>query len=231
MKKINICLATALTHLYHLENKLVIVTDVIRATSSMVTAFANGVEKIIPVASIEKCKKLKQAGYWIAGEREGKKIAGFDIDNSPFSYKNNQFQGKAIAMNTTNGTKAIVQAATAKEVIIGAFLNLNAIVQYSLQQPNDVVILCAGHQDNVNIEDTLFAGALIDKMKNQVCLADDAAWIAHGLYQAVQDNLLAYVKNSPLYQFKTSQEGDVAFCLQQSKYAVVPVFKDGIIRI
>lgn len=137
-------------HLYTVEDKSVVVVDILRATSSMVTAFAHGIESIYPVAKLEDCRAMKAKGYLIAGEREGEKVADFDLGNSPFEYMTENLKGKQIAFTTTNGTQAIAKSIGAKEIIIGAFLNLSAVAGHLIKSNNNVLIVCAGWKGKVN---------------------------------------------------------------------------------
>ena len=232
MKKVEVCLSPELAHLYPIKESLVVVADVLRATSSMVTAFAYGVEKIIPATTLEACKKLQEAGYLAAAEREGQKVGGFDLDNSPCSYQRRDLQGKTIAMTTTNGTRSIMCAQEARQVVIGAFLNLSAIATYCLQQQHDVIILCAGWKGKVNMEDTLFAGALLGKLKQKFTFEDDASLGAHLLYRFTKGRLANYIANTSrakkLCSLNTPE--DIDFCLKLDRYAVVPVLVGGVIQ-
>jgi 2-phosphosulfolactate phosphatase len=162
MKTIDVCLSPELMHLYKVEDRTVVVVDIFRATSCMVTAFAHGVESITPFASLEACRVMKTKGYITSGERDGKKVDGFDKGNSPFEYMGSDVAHKKIAFTTTNGTQAIEKAKGAKRIIVGSFLNLSSVVKYLLFGENSVLVVCAGWKGKVNLEDTLFAGAVVD---------------------------------------------------------------------
>src|ERR1041385_4962484 len=136
MKSVEVCVSPELMHLYDVRDKTVVVVDILRATSCMVTAFAHGVESITPVANLEECRSLKTRGFVISGERDGKKVEGFDKGNSPFEYTGDQVRGLKIAFTTTNGTQAIEKAKDAKEIIIGSFLNLTTVAKYLLLGEN-----------------------------------------------------------------------------------------------
>jgi 2-phosphosulfolactate phosphatase len=168
MRTIDVCLSPDLMHLYQVQNHSVVIVDILRATSCMTTAFAYGIESIAPFAMLEECLAMKAKGYYTAGERDGKKVEGFDLGNSPFEYQQAHLKGHKIAYTTTNGTQAIVKSLGAKEVIIGSFLNLSAVAAHLSQSPYDVLVVCAGWKGKVNLEDTLFAGALVEKLKNDV---------------------------------------------------------------
>ncbi len=166
MNNFDVCLTPDLLHLHKLENSIVVVTDIFRATSCMVTGLAYGIESITPVATVEECRNLQERGYIAAAERNAEKVEGFDLDNSPFSYMDERLIGAKIAMTTTNGTLSISKArGAAVKVLIGAFLNLGALAAHLRNEPYDVLVLCSGWKGRPNLEDTLFAGALAEALK------------------------------------------------------------------
>ena len=188
MKSIDVCLSPELIHLYKLEDRTIVVVDILRATSCMVTAFAHGADRIVPFASQEECLQMKSRGYITSGERDGKKVEGFDKGNSPFEYMGEQVAGKKIAFTTTNGTQAIEKSKSAKEIIIGSFLNLASITKYLLFSHNNILVVCAGWKGKVNLEDTLFAGALVERLKNHIEPDCDAPLAAQRLYNMPAHN-------------------------------------------
>src|SRR5688572_19988934 len=160
MRKIDVCLSPEMMHLYNVQDRTVVVVDILRATSCMTTAFAYGVSVIAPFSHLEDCLAMKPKGYFTAGERDGKKVDGFDFGNSPFEYMDKTLEGQKIAFTTTNGTLAIAKSDGAKEIVIGSFLNLSAVESHLRKNDHDILVLCAGWKGKVNLEDTLFAGAL-----------------------------------------------------------------------
>ncbi|MEZ4900775.1 MAG: 2-phosphosulfolactate phosphatase [Spirosomataceae bacterium] len=228
MKSIDVCLTPDLLHLHKIDNTIVVVADIFRATSCMVTGLAYRVESITPVATVEECFALQQKGYIAAAERNAMKVEGFDLDNSPFSYMDEDLVGAHIAMTTTNGTLSITKAKSAAvKVLVGAFLNLGAIANYLQTQSYDVLVLCAGWKGRVNLEDTLFAGALVDALKDEYVIAEDSALMALRTYQQAQGNLLGYVSNSSHVRRlqRLGIQKDIAYCLQKDLYDVVPVLR------
>lgn len=219
-------------HLYSVAGKSVVVVDILRATSSMTTAFAHGVESIYPVAKLEDCRAMRAKGYLIAGERDGEKVADFDLGNSPFEYMENELKGKQIALTTTNGTQAIAKSIGADEIIIGAFLNLSAVAAHLIKSNNDILIVCAGWKGKVNLEDTVFAGALVEKLKDKFSLACDASLMAQQLYNCAKHDLIKFLGESSHVRRlnKLNIHDDMTFCLTFDKYAVVPVLRDGSLR-
>ncbi|NBA88581.1 2-phosphosulfolactate phosphatase [Emticicia sp. CRIBPO] len=228
MKNIDVCLSPELIHLHNLNNTIVVVTDIFRATSCMVTGFAHGVKSIIPVATVEECKKLQESGFIAAAERNASKVEGFDLDNSPFSFMDERLAGNKIAMTTTNGTLSITKAKpTAIKVLVGAFLNIGAIVNYLKSQPYDVLILCAGWKGKPNLEDTLFAGAVTEALKDDFFVSEDSAILAMRAYQQAQANLLGYLMNSSHIRRLQGLgiHKDINYCLQKDLYDVVPILR------
>jgi 2-phosphosulfolactate phosphatase len=226
MKKIDVCLSPDLMHLYKTDDRTVIVVDILRATSCMTTAFAFGIESITPFASLEDCRAMKSQGYFTTGERDGKKVDGFDLGNSPFEYMDEKLKGKKIAFTTTNGTQAIAKSIGAKEIVIGSFLNLTAISKHIRAGNDDVLIVCAGWKGRFNLEDTLFAGALIESLKDHVQLECDAPQASLHIYDMGKSNMFEFLKNASHVKRLTNLNilEDIKFCLTIDKYDVVPMY-------
>ena len=224
MKTIDVCLTPELIHLYSLKERTVVIVDILRATSCLVTAFAHGAERIVPFAGQEECRQMKSRGYITSGERDGKKVDGFDKGNSPFEYMGTEVRGKKIAFTTTNGTLAIEKSKLAREVIIGSFLNLSSVIKYLLFSHNNILVVCAGWKGKVNLEDTLFAGALVEKLKNHIEPDCDAPLAAQHLYNIAKANMVDYLKNSSHVKRlnRLNIHKDIEFCLTTDQYTVVP---------
>lgn len=230
MRSVEVCVSPDLIPCYELEGKIVVVIDILRATSCMVTGLGEGLAGIIPVEKLEECKKLKDKGFVAAAERDGKKVEGFDIGNSPFSYQDKTLKGKWVAVTTTNGTRALVHSLKAKEILVGAFLNRSALVKYLLSKEEDIVLVCAGWKGQLNLEDTLFAGAIIDSLKEyQVEIKNDSSLTAYYLYDRAKADLFAFLGNSSHFNRLKGLgiEEDVKYCLKEDLYDVVPQFIDG----
>ncbi len=228
-KKIEVCLTPALIDLYNIENSIVVVIDILRATSSITYGIENGAEAIIPVASLEACQAYSGKGYLLAAERNGSVVEGYDFGNSPFSYTREKVAGKTIVLTTTNGTKALHLAhKRAEQVLIGSFLNLDAICKYLAEQHKDVLLLCAGWKDQFNLEDTLFAGAVVHNLRKNFEHFDDASVAAEDLYLLAKDDLRAYLRKSS-HSNRLEQlniEDDVVFCLQLNTCGAIPVLSE-----
>jgi 2-phosphosulfolactate phosphatase len=224
MKTVHVCLSPELTHLYDLSDKTVVVVDILRATSCMTTAFAHGIAAIRPVANLEECRLLKAQDYITSGERNGEKVEGFDKGNSPFEYMGSEMQGNKIAFTTTNGTQAIEKAKGARELLIGSFLNLSVVANHLKASPNSALIVCAGWKGRVNLEDTLFAGAVMDALKNDFEIPDDAELIALQLYQQAKGNMVEFLGQSSHVKRlnRLNIHKDISFCLTADQYNVLP---------
>jgi 2-phosphosulfolactate phosphatase len=225
-KRIEVCLTPALLHLYDISNSIVVVIDILRATSSMVYGIDNGATAIIPVAHVEDCIAYSGKGFLLAAERDGSVVEGYDFGNSPFSYTCEKVGGKTVVLTTTNGTKALHMAReTAHQVVIGSFLNLQALCDWLKEQDKSVLLLCAGWKDHFNLEDTLFAGAVVAELRKDFTHFDDSSVAAEDLYQLAKNDLRTYIcKSSHSYRLALLNiEEDVRFCLQLNICRAIPV--------
>jgi 2-phosphosulfolactate phosphatase len=227
-KNIEICLSPELIHLHDITGKSVVIVDIFRATSTIVTALANGVLSMTPIVNLEKCKSMSDKGYIIAGERNGNKEDGFELGNSPLAYLNGVYDGKKIAMTTTNGTIAIEKSKSgSSEILIGSFLNLQTTANYLLEKENDVLILCAGWKGKFNLEDSLYAGALSSKLSNYFEIEDDAIFALKNLYEQNSKHLRLFLNQASHVKRLQNQniEKDIDFCLQVDTYTILPKLK------
>ncbi len=233
-KTVEVCFSPALINLFDCKGATIVVVDILRATSSICVAFEHGAESIIPLASIEETIKYKEKGYLIAGERNGEMIEGFDLGNSPFGFMENRIRGSKIALTTTNGTQAInAIPKDAAEIVIGSFLNLNAISNYLAEQDRNVIVLCSGFKNKFNLEDTLLAGAIVNRLRlNQKHTIDcDSAVAAEYLYLKAKDNLFEFLENSSHRKrlHKLHIESDIKYCLSPNQSKAIPVMRDGVL--
>lgn len=232
MNSVAVCLTPELIHQFDLKDKIVVVVDIFRATSCMVAGIATGVKAIYPVAEVDECFAFGKKGKIMAGERGGIKVDGFDIGNSPFDYMNEAYKGKEITVTTTNGTLAITKSVGAEQILIGAFLNQKAIQSHISKSKKDVIIHCAGWKGTVNLEDTLFAGALIEELKETHQTEGDPALIASCVFLKHKDDLITAAKKSSHAERLSGfgAEKDLVYCLTQNEFDVVPFYKNGVIN-
>lgn len=225
-KRIEVCLTPALLHLYDISDSIVVVIDILRATSSMVYGIDNGASAIIPVAHVEDCLAYADKGFLLAAERDGSVVEGYDFGNSPFSYVAEKVADKTVVLTTTNGTKALHMARErAHQVVIGSFLNLQVLCDWLKVQNKSVLLLCAGWKDQFNLEDTLFAGAVVTALRKDFTHFDDSSVAAEDLYQLAKNDLRNYIhKSSHSHRLaKLNIEEDVVFCLQLDICKAIPV--------
>ena len=153
-----------------IENKVVVVIDMFRATSVIVTALNNGCREIIPYLTIEETlehtKKLNREYYILGGERKAIKIKGFDLSNSPLEYTEDVVKDKVVLMTTTNGTRTLTKSTKSKKVLIAAMINAKAVAKRLLEINDDIVIINAGTNGNFSMDDYICSGYIINEMLN-----------------------------------------------------------------
>jgi 2-phosphosulfolactate phosphatase len=234
MRKLETCFSPVLFESELHSGSVVVIIDILRATSAMCTAFANGAKVIIPVATVEEARTYKSKGYLVAAERDGFVLDFADFGNSPFNFTRERVEGKTIVYSTTNGTGIIDLVSSANEIAIGSFLNLSALVDWLVKKDKDVILFCAGWKNRFNLEDTVCAGAFAEKL------------MATSLYETICDSTNAAIDlwslakiNLPLYIDKVAQRtrlcnkglGDcIEFCLTPDFTNVVPVISDGVLK-
>jgi 2-phosphosulfolactate phosphatase len=228
------CMSPSLLHLYDVSNSIVVIIDVLRATSTIATALHNGAKEIIPVDSVPDCIKIgKEISAITAGERDGKIAEGLQYGNSPFEYSADFIGGKTLVLTTTNGTKLLhmAHARGAKEIITGSFPNISNVVNYILQKNTNVILACAAWKDKVNIEDTLFAGAVANRIKEQFDVQCDSTQMAESLYLTAKNDLYEFMKerNATHYHRLTKYhlEKDIRYCLTDDGGPSLPIYIDG----
>lgn len=223
-----------------LAGKLVVMIDVLRASSTIITALANGCRGFIPILSPdqgkEKAQQFEKERILLGGEREGIKIKGFDLGNSPREYKRELVKDKTIIFSTTNGVKTLEMVKSAYKIIIASFLNLQAVCNYCTNYQGNILIICAGKEGKFSLEDTACAGMIINSLKDVfpgACQESDANLIAQLLYGKFSNNILEILRKSQhgRYLGSIGLEKDLKFCSQLDFFHIVPIFRDGIISI
>ncbi len=228
MKYVEVCFSPALYKDYENREAIVVVTDILRASSAIVTAFMNGVQRLIPVGTLEEAMAYKEKGYMVAAERDGIVRDFADFGNSPYNFSKERVNGKEIVYSTTNGTHAIHLASSGHEVLIGAYLNISSLADYIVAQDRDLLILCAGWKNKFNLEDSLFAGALAELVLKHdtfttIC---DAANGAMDLYGLAKDQMTQYIeKVAQRHRLKKNGLDDViGYCHENDLTRIIPVF-------
>ena len=225
--KIEVCYSPALFPFYENRDAVVVVTDILRASSAIVTAFMNGVERIIPVGTLEEAKAFKEKGFMVAAERDGIVRDFADFGNSPYNFSPDRVKGNQIVYSTTNGTNAINLASSGSQVLIGAYLNISALARHIEEEGKDLLILCAGWKNKFNLEDTLFAGALSKMVlgNDQFYTICDATLGAMDLYEAAAQDMMAYIeKVAQRHRLKKNKLDDViGYCHEWDLTDLIPV--------
>ena len=227
--KLEVCLSPALLHLYDTNNCNVVIIDIFRATSTITAALHNGAACVIPVASVEECITIgnQTPNSITAGERDGKVATGLAYGNSPFEYPVDFINGKTLVLTTTNGTKLLHMVKGAANIVIGSFLNLDAVIDFLKKDDKPVVLGCAAWKDRFNLEDTLFAGAVASALQQDFTINCDSARAAIHLHEASKGEYLAFLKNSSHYN-RLSGYGlikDLEYCTSTNLHPIVPILK------
>ncbi len=228
-----------------LSGMVCVVFDILRATSTMMTALANGARAIIPVADIPEALAVsaRHPGALLAGERHGFRIGaeqtggrGFDLGNSPREFTPDTVRDKTIITTTTNGTRALRAVAKAKEVWIGSFSGLSALSGYLWKsRPEKLLLVCSGTEEEASYEDTLAAGALCSKVWSLYSGGQlaDSAQMARQIFVAHEHDLIEamqYARNGRRLLSIPELKDDVAFCLQIDRYDfIVEMDREGMI--
>lgn len=233
MNNIEVCITPKLFDQYSLSNKIVVIVDILRATTIITTMFHQGLKKLIPVKDIDEARKYKGKGYLISAERNGKKIDFADFGNSPFDFTPEKIKDKTLVYSTTNGTNTINIAKKSEMVLIASFLNFTSIADYLISQKKDVLILCSGWKGDFCTEDFLFAGALSEKLilSKNYFTESDSTLSSIDIWNLSKTDLLKYIKN--IFQYKRLIDfgfGDIVnYCFQADITDVIPVLKENYI--
>ena len=232
------CLSPALLNLYDVSNSVVVIIDILRATSTIATALYNGAKYVIPVDSVSHCIELsKQIDGITAGERDGKVAEGLVHGNSPFEYPRDFIENKTLVLTTTNGTRLLQMAfdKNAEAIITGAFVNLSAVCDHLVEMKQNVILGCAAWKDRVNMEDTLFAGAVIARIKEHFYINCDSSNMAETLFKEGEKDLFEFMKKTNASHYHRLMgfglEKDIRYCLTADEANVLPVYKDGKLAI
>lgn len=225
------CLSPALLHLYDLRECVVVIIDVLRATSTIATALHNGAQSVVPVATVPRCIELgAELGAITAGERDGRVAEGLAHGNSPFEYPRPFVDGRILVLTTTNGTKLLHMALDngAAEIVTGSFPNLSMVCDHLITRKMPVVLACAAWKDRVNMEDTLFAGAVVNRIGSHFTVSCDSSHMAENLYRQAAADLFGFMKSNDASHYHRLMnyglEKDIRYCLTPDLAPVLPLF-------
>lgn len=235
MSKIEVSLSPSLYPVYQNAESIVVVIDVLRASTAICTAFSHGAKAVWPVATVERARELKNEGYMAGAERDAKKIEGFDFGNSPYDYMDDEkLKGQTIVLTTTNGTHAIETARGAFKIVVGTFANISVLSKWLDKQDRDVLLLCSGWKDRFNLEDTVFAGALIKELtKNEsFIISGDSALCVRYLYDMAQKDPIKFLSRSSHKRrlAELNMKKDIKYSLAVDTAPVIPLLKGNILE-
>jgi 2-phosphosulfolactate phosphatase len=232
-RNLETCFSPALYQPDEHANSIVVIIDILRASSAICTAFANGAASILPVTDVDAARKYKDMGYLVAAERDGLVLDFADFGNSPFNFTRDKVEGKTIVYSTTNGTGIINKAASANEIAVGSFLNIGALSEWIIRQEKDTLLFCAGWKNRFNLEDTICAGAIAAKLMESgnfttIC---DSTLAALDLWSIASGNLAGYIdKVAQRTRLRDKKLDDcIGFCLTFDFTDKVPVMKNGFL--
>ncbi|MGZ8509423.1 MAG: 2-phosphosulfolactate phosphatase [Chitinophagaceae bacterium] len=231
-------LSPALLDLYDVSNSIVVIIDVLRATSTIATALFNGAKCVIPVDSVTRCMEIgRQIEGITAGERDGQVAEGLEYGNSPFEYPRDFIEGKTLVLTTTNGTRLLHMALEkgAKEIITGSFPNLSAVCDHLIEKKQNVILGCAAWKDRVNIEDMLFAGAVISTIDRHFSINCDSSHMAQTMYEKGKKDMFEFMKKNQASHYHRLMnfglEKDIRYCLTSDGANVLPVYDEGKLTV
>lgn len=217
-----------------LKGKTVVVVDVLRASSTIVTALYHGARAVVPAPDMSTVSRMAAAfdrstGV-LGGEKGGVRIDGLDLGNSPSEYTVDAVQGRTVVLKTTNGTAAITRTRGAGRVAVGCFLNASRVVRYLFEAHTDLAIVCVGHENKVALEDLLCAGLLLHQLwgGDEPSAVSDAAHLAFSLYQQDQRHIASTLSHSAHGRrlAKLGFADDVAFCARVDAISLLPIYED-----
>jgi 2-phosphosulfolactate phosphatase len=230
-RKLETCFSPALYEPENHTDSIVVIIDVLRASSAICTAFANGASQIIPVAEVAEAREYKSKGYLVAAERDGYVLDFADFGNSPFNFTADKVKGQTIVYSTTNGTGLINLASSSFMTVIGSFINLSHLTQWLIQQNKDVLLFCAGWKNRFNLEDTVCAGAFAEGLMKSGCYTTicDSTHAAIDLWSLATPDLFGYIEKAAQRSRLRDKNLDdcIRYCLTPDLTPVTPLMKNG----
>jgi len=228
---LEVCLTPAIFDRYTDQDAIVVVIDILRASSAICNAFANGAESLVPVPDLKMAREYKSKGYMVAAERDGYVQDFADFGNSPFNFTPERVQGRTIVYSTTNGTMSIEAASKCHMVVIGSFLNISSLENWLLEQERNIILLCAGWKGKVSLEDSIFAGALASRLMksgkySSIC---DSVTMVVDLWRLAEPDILAYIdKAAQRSRLREKGLDDcIPFCHDMDSTNAIPYLEKG----
>lgn len=233
-RDIETCFSPVLYEPERHTDSIVVIIDILRASSAICTAFANGAASVIPVSTIQEARDYKEKGYLVAAERDGFVLDFADFGNSPFNFTREKVYSRTIVYSTTNGTGIIKMASSASHIIIGSFLNISALVKWISLHDKNVVLFCAGWKNRFNLEDTICAGAIAEQLMSAglystIC---DSTFAALDLWSLAKEDIRDYIEKAAQRSRLRDKGLDdcLEFCITPDYTCVVPVLENGVLK-
>ncbi|MFB6257344.1 MAG: 2-phosphosulfolactate phosphatase [Flavobacteriales bacterium] len=229
--RIEVCFSPISLPLHQDEHEVVVVVDVLRASSAICTAFQYGVERILPLETLQEASEYQRNGYVVGAERKGQVVEGYELGNSPFHYMKEELKGETVAMTTTNGTRAIRAVPFSKTLMIGSLINLSALCEQLAHMNKNTLVLCAAWQDRFNMEDAICAGAIASQLllEKGFISHHDSSIASKYLYLSARSNYFGFLRSSShrrrLKALNLNE--DIKYCLTPDLTDVVPIHRNG----
>lgn len=220
---VKVVLSPALLEAYSDRPSVCIVIDILRASSTLITAFSHGVKEVIALETTDEAVHEARQGHWVGAERDCERCSFAHYGNDPLEYTSQEVLGKTIYFTTTNGTRTIKQCLSlGHEVLIGGFLNRSVIVEAC--QGKDVLCVCAGWKGRISLEDALFAGCLTDSFSPTHCIQDDASRIMQENWLTHRSRVIPYLQDCEHYRRLQSsgKANSFGYCLTLDSHSVLP---------
>jgi 2-phosphosulfolactate phosphatase len=231
---LEVCFSPAIYSRFENHEAIVVIIDVLRASSAICTAFENGAVAIIPVAEVDEARAYKSKGYLVAAERDGYVLDFADFGNSPFNFTKEKVKGKTIAYSTTNGTRIIDLVSASHLTVIGSFLNISALASWLSVQDRDIILFCAGWKDKFNLEDSLCAGAIAERLLSGSSFETncDSVHASLDLWRLAKNDPEGYIEKAAQRSRLRDKGLDdcIGFCLKPDFTEKIPVIVKGILR-
>lgn len=237
--KVNVLFSPIVADELYFTGKTTVVIDVLRASSTIITALNNGAKEVVPVGTIEFAVKVSGGMFGgqtlLGGERNTKKIEGFALGNSPLEYEEKIVNGKSIVFYTTNGTKALTKAKFSENLFVCSFLNLSAVAKHLVSLKKNVEIICAGRNNFFSLEDTVCAGKLVSEILSLEPEAEinDSVAASLALNEKYGGDLLKMLKESDHGKLllENGFEEDINYCSQLNIYNTIPYYVNGVLKL
>jgi len=237
--KLNVLFTPESADEQYFAKKTTVVIDVLRASNTIITALANGAKEVIPVGSVDAAVKITKnlfgGSTLLGGERNTKKIEGFNLGNSPLEYSGEKVKLKTIILFTTNGSKAVLRGKFSGILYICGFINIAAVVQQLAHSAEDIEIMCSGNSGSFSMEDVVCAGMIVNELTRirKDILLSDSAKAAVLLYKPVDHDILKLLKETEHGRIlmKNGFEEDILYCSKLNTTEVVPYLSGNVIKL